>query len=124
MGINPKIFKLIILSEIARHDLTFHYYGTPRHLRTGFENAFKNSTMINTRYAYITEVDNVAEDRRYYIDIALQKFLETKANLDNDIFTTESLLIEFLAAFNKVVYKILCEFHKTLGFEDVNKIKE
>jgi len=122
-GINPEIIKLMNLSGIARHDITFHYYGTPKHLKAGFEIAFINSKRLNTKYAYVTEVEDVTEDRRYYIDIALQRFLETRAYLGRDVFATEALMIEFLAAFNKVIYKILCEFHKTLGFEDLNKIK-
>jgi hypothetical protein len=121
-GINPEFVKVVNLSEITRNNVTFHYHGTSKHLKTGFELAFKNSKQPNTQYAYVTETENIAEDRRYYIDIALQRFLEEKAGI-SDVFAAESLMIEFMAAFNKVVYKILCEFHKTLGFEDINSIK-
>lgn len=123
-GINLDLLKVLNLSEIARNKITFHYHGTAKYLKEGFELAFKNSKQSNTRYAYVTEIDNVTEDRRYYIDIALQRFLEEKANMSKDVFTAESLMIEFLAVFNKIVYKILCEFHKKLGFEDITNIKD
>lgn len=114
-GINPKFMEIIKLSETARNDVTFHYYGATQHLKKGFEFAFKDSVQANTKYAFVTEVEDVAEDRRYYIDISLQKFLEKGANLGGDLRSAEPLMIEFLAIFNKVVYKILCEFHKNLG---------
>lgn len=124
IGINPEFVKVVNLSEIARNNVTFHYHGTAKYLKTGFELAFKNSKQLNTQYAYVTEIEDVTEDRRYYIDIALQRFLEEKSGIDKDVFASESLMIEFLASFNKIVYKILCEFHKTLGFEDVTRIKD
>jgi hypothetical protein len=123
-GIDPEFVKIMNLSEIARNNVTFHYHGTTKHLKTGFELAFKNSKQSNTQYAYVTEIENVTEDRRYYIDIALQKFLEEKAGISKDIFAAESLMIEFMADFNNIVYKILCEFNNTLGFEDITKIKD
>jgi len=50
--------------------------------------------------------------------------LEEKADLSKDVFVAESLMIEFLAAFNKVIYKILSKFHETLGFENSSEIEK
>jgi len=123
-GINPELVKVMNLAKIARNEVTFHYHGAAKNLKKGFELAFKNSKQSNTKYAYVTETENVTEDRRYYIDIALQKFLEEKADLSKDVFVAESLMIEFLAAFNKVIYKILSKFHETLGFENSSEIEK
>ncbi len=123
-GINPELMKIINLSAVVRNDVTFHYHGTAKHLKKGFKLAFEKSKQLNTQYAYVTEIEDVTEDRRYYIDIALQRFLEEEAGIGKDVFAAESLMIEFLASFNKIVYKILCEFHKTLGFEDILNIKD
>ena len=121
VGINPELLRVISLSEAARNDVTFHYHGTPRHLKLGFESAFKNNSLPNTKYAFVTEIGSVAEDRRYYIDISLEKFLEKEAGLEESIYKTESLMVDFIANLNRVIYKILFEFHKTLGFEDLNE---
>lgn len=118
-GINPKFLEVIKLSEIARNDITFHYHGAAKHLKNGFRYAFKDEVRPNTKFAFVTEIEDVAEDRRYYIDISLQKFLEKEADLSKDLQNTEPIMIEFIAAFNKVVYKILREFHKNLGFVEL-----
>ena len=116
-GINPEIIKIINLSESARDNLTFHYYGTNKYLMNGFDFAFIKKPQMNTKHAYITEINDVTKDRRYYIDISIQRFLEEKLGSGKDIFEEEKKLIDFLAAFNKVVSRILSEFHKSLGFE-------
>ena len=118
-GISEDYLEIVRLTEIARNDVTFHYDGTIKHLKKGFVTAFGSNKLPNTEYAFITEMNDVGKDRKYYIDISLQKFLENEANLGKNLFDSESPFVVFISSFNRVTNKILQGFHSNLGFEKV-----
>jgi hypothetical protein len=104
---------ILILSHRTRHDLTYHYYAAPLHLSNGYKIAFNKRDAENTKYACATELSNIDLDRSYYTDLSIQKYLESQIGLsDNLIPEMEGPFIEIIASFNKVISKLLKQYHE------------
>ncbi len=112
--LNPDVGDVILLANLIRNDITYHYHGTIKHLTQGYSSAFAK-TAFNSKCAYVTEIENLDKDRSYYVDLAIQDYLENK--IKREIFKNKGLKkysIEIMLGFHKVISKILLNYHKNL----------
>ncbi len=116
----PKKFKDIIkLSIDSRNQFTYHYYGSAKWIGRGYEVAFKNHSEPRSQYAYVTELKSIKSDRSYYVDLAIQRYLESKIGIDSDIFT-ECLdnFLDFSGSLNRVISELLRRYHNDIKLKD------
>lgn len=113
----PEIEKLATLADVARHDLTFHYYGSPKWLNSVFDEAFQSdssrlSTTLN-EYAGVMET-NDSDSRSYYVDLLSQIYIE---NEFGKIVLTEiesKSVNLLLAPILKILNRVLFLYHRKL----------
>jgi RNA binding exosome subunit len=113
--LKPWVLNVLNLAETARHDVTFHYYGSSKYLNDGFSEAFFKKPMTKkNEFAYATEIRSVKEDRSFYIDLALQVYLEKELKI-KDLFLAEKDVIDLLSSLNRLLTDILSLYHNDLS---------
>ena len=116
----PKKFKDIIKLAIdCRNHVTYHYYGSAKWIGEGYKVAFNKDSDQRSKYAYVTEIKSVIDDRSYYVDLAIQRYFESKIGIDSDIFT-ECLdnFLDFSGSINKVISELLHNYHTDIKLKD------
>ena len=116
----PEIENLAMLSDVARNDLTFHYYGSAKWLGGVFDEAFQiNSSRLSTRlneFAGVME-SNDTSSRSYYVDLLTQVYIENKFG-KMFLPEIESKSVELLLApILRILNRILFLYHRKLWEE-------
>lgn len=98
----------------ARHDITYHYYGSFKWIGEGFRRAFENSEEENTKFAYVTEEKNVYIDRSYYVDLSIQKYLESKVGDENLLLSKIDPMLDILKSIGLHITLLLDDYHRSI----------
>lgn len=108
-------YKVLILAESVRSELTFHYWHASSYLSNGFKRAFiEDDTNPHNKHPIATELFDLNKDRSYYIDLAIERYLENKVSLDKDIFIFENEIINIVANVNLILSVILNKYHNNI----------
>ncbi len=121
------LMKFVKLANVSRNDLTYHYYGTSKHIKKGYNLAFIKDGQKeggNSDFAYVTEMSttNVQKDRSYYIDLSTKVYLENATDLDCDLvkFVETGGFVELMADLHLIINSILKDYHLGLAKEKIN----
>lgn len=117
---NKKTKRILKLCFFARNHLTYHHHGTVKYLGEGYKIAFEGEKIKNNKFAYVTEEGSIKEDRAYYIDLSLQRYLEEKIGSNNLLVENLSDFLNFMAEFNASISSILKEYHLSI-VQEYNK---
>jgi hypothetical protein len=113
-NIKPWVYKIIDLASSSRHDVTYHYHGILNHISRGYTSAFLEKNLLNAEFAFATELQNIDSDRSYYVDLAIQTYLQDKIGIQNLIDDTQEDFLNLMSSCHKILSKLLSNYHNRL----------
>ena len=109
--LNNKNKRILKLCYVARNNITYHYHGAVKHLKDGYLIAYSKRDSENSSFAFATDKNSINEDRSYYIDLSIQKYLENKVGSHDLLKDNQDDFLKIIADLNAVISSILTKYH-------------